>query len=110
MQNGGGMGFLITNLLFFAIFIGLFYFLLIRPERKRRQEHQKEHQKFIQSLKKGDKVITSAGILGTIEQVEEDYVVLKCEGTTKCKILKEHIVGYQPEYAVKKTTEEKKED
>jgi preprotein translocase subunit YajC len=106
MQNGGGMGFLITNLLFFAIFIGLFYFLLIRPERKRRQEHQK----FIQSLKKGDKVITSAGILGTIEQVEEDYVVLKCEGTTKCKILKEHIVGYQPEYAVKKTAEEKKED
>ena len=97
MQHGG-MGFLITNLLFFAIFIGLFYFLLIRPEKKRREEHRK----FLENLKVGDKVVTSSGILGTIERIEETYVVLKCEGTTKCKILKEHIVSYQPEQAVKK--------
>jgi preprotein translocase subunit YajC len=107
MQHSGGLGFLITNLLFFAVFIGLFYFLLIRPERKRRQEHQK----FIEGLRPGDKVITSAGILGTIDKVEENYMVLKCEGTTKCKILKEHIVSYQPEYAAKKAQrEEKKEE
>jgi preprotein translocase subunit YajC len=97
-MQGGGTGFLITNLLFFVVFIALFYFLLIRPERKRREEHKK----FIESLKAGDKVVTSAGILGTIEKVEENYIVLKCEGTTKCKVLKEHIVGYQPEYKLKK--------
>ena len=97
-MHGGGAGFLITNLLFFAVFIALFYFLLIRPERKRRQEHQK----FLENLKVGDKVITSAGILGTIEKIEENYVVLKCEGTTKCKILKEYIASYQPEYEIKK--------
>ncbi|NPA13952.1 MAG: preprotein translocase subunit YajC [Aquificae bacterium] len=97
-MQGSGVGFLISNLIFFAIFIGLFYFLLIRPEKKRREEHRK----FLENLKKGDKVVTSAGILGTIDQIEEDYVVLKCEGTTKCKILKEHIVGYQPDYEVKK--------
>ena len=98
MQSGGGSGFLITNLIFFAIFIAIFYFLLIRPEQKRR----KKHQEFLQSLKKGDKVLTSGGILGTIDQIEETYVVLKCEGTTKCKILKEHIVGYQPGYEPEK--------
>ncbi|NPB05542.1 MAG: preprotein translocase subunit YajC [Aquificae bacterium] len=97
-MQGGGVGFLITNLIFFAIFVALFYFLLIRPERKRRQEHQR----FLQNLKVGDKVVTSAGILGTVEKIEEHYVVLRCEGTTKCKILKEHVIGYQPEYAVKK--------
>jgi len=103
-MQGSGTGFLITNLLFFAIFIGLFYFLLIRPERKRRQEHQR----FLENLKVGDKVITSAGIVGTIDKIEDPYVVLKCEGTTKCKMLKEYIVGYQPEYEVKKGSEEKK--
>ena len=103
-MHGSGAGFLITNLLFFAIFIALFYFLLIRPERKRRQEHQR----FLENLKVGDKVVTSAGILGTIDKIEGQYVVLKCEGTTKCKILKEHIVGYQPEYEVKKASSEEK--
>ena len=102
-MQGSGTGFLITNLIFFAIFIALFYFLLIRPERKRRQEHQR----FLQNLKVGDKVVTSSGILGTIDKIEDQYVVLKCEGTTKCKILKEHIAGYQPEYEVKKSSEEK---
>jgi preprotein translocase subunit YajC len=97
-MQGGGVGFLITNLLFFAIFIALFYFLLIRPEKKRRQEHQK----FLQNLKVGDKVITSAGIVGTVDKIEDNYVVLKSEGTTKLRILKEHVVGYQPEYEVKK--------
>ncbi len=97
-MHGGGAGFLITNLLFFAIFIALFYFLLIRPEKKRREEHRK----FLEGLKVGDKVVTSSGILGTIEKIEDTYVVLKCEGTTKCKILKEHIVSYQPEYELKK--------
>jgi len=63
MQQGGGMGFLITNLIFFAVFIAIFYFLLIRPEQKRK----KEHQKFLQNLKVGDKVVTTAGILGTIK-------------------------------------------
>ncbi len=90
-MQGGGTGFLITNLLFFAAFIALFYFLLIRPERKRRQEHEK----FIAGLKKGDRVVTSSGILGTIEEVGENYVVLRCMGNTKFKILKEHIVSYQ---------------
>ena len=98
MQQGGGMGFLITNLIFFAVFIAIFYFLLIRPEQKRK----KEHKKFLENLKVGDKVVTTAGILGTIDKIEDNYVVLKCEGSTKCKILKEHIIGYQPEYAIKK--------
>jgi preprotein translocase subunit YajC len=97
-MQSGGMGFLITNLLFFLGFIALFYFLLIRPEKKRREEHRK----FLENLKVGDKVVTSAGILGTIEKIEDTYVVLRCEGTTKCKILKEHIVSYQPEYELKK--------
>jgi preprotein translocase subunit YajC len=88
-MQGNGIGFILTNLIFFAIFIALFYFLLIRPEKKRREEHQK----FLSNLKVGDKVITSAGIIGTIEKLHEDYVILKSEGS-RIRILKEHLVKY----------------
>ncbi len=62
-----------------VIFIIIFYVILIRPQRKA----QKEHQARIQSLKKGDRVVTNAGIHGTIEFVGDTTVNVKiAEGTT----------------------------
>jgi len=65
------------------IFIGvIFYFLLIRPQQKQR----KEQQKLIESIKTGDKVVTSAGIHGMISNVKERTVLLKVADNVKIEI------------------------
>jgi preprotein translocase subunit YajC len=76
------------------IFI-IFYFLLIRPQQKRQQQLQK----MITDLKKGDRVVTSGGIIGTIMSIQNDYMVLKVgdNDNTKIEILKSSIAGlYSP--------------
>ena len=66
----------------------VFYFLLIRPQQKR----QKEQAEMIKNLKKGDRVITSGGIIGTIHTLQDDYVVLKVgDQDTKIEILRSGI-------------------
>ena len=51
----------------------VFYFLLIRPQQKRQQEHTA----MVKNLKKGDRVVTSGGIIGIVHTLQDDYVVLK---------------------------------
>lgn len=58
-----------------VVFVAIFYFLLIRPQRRQ----QKEHQALLSSLKKGDRVITAGGIMGTIEKIEDNEVLLVVE-------------------------------
>ena len=68
----------------------VFYFLLIRPQQKR----QKELGQMIQNLKKGDRVVTSGGMIGTVAGVQADYVILKVgDGETKVEVLKSAITG-----------------
>jgi preprotein translocase subunit YajC len=67
---------------FLVVIFALFYFVMIRPQRKR----QKEHQTMMQGLQKGDKVITAGGIYGTIESLSEDTVVIKVEGGTTLRV------------------------
>ena len=67
------------------LMFGVFYFLLIRPQQKK----EKDRQAMIQNLKKGDRVATSGGILGTVVGVKDNIVVLKVgEGDTKIEFLK----------------------
>ncbi|OGO06877.1 MAG: preprotein translocase subunit YajC [Chloroflexi bacterium RBG_13_57_8] len=63
-------------LAFLVVIFALFYFVMIRPQRKR----QKEQQEMMHNLQKGDKVITAGGIFGTIDSLSEDSVVIKVEG------------------------------
>jgi preprotein translocase subunit YajC len=69
-------------LIFLVVIFALFYFVMIRPQRKR----QKEHQQMMSELQKGDKVITAGGIYGTIESLSEDNVVIKVEGGTTMRV------------------------
>ena len=63
----------------------LFYLLLIRPQQKR----QKVHDDMLKSLKKGDQVVTSGGMLGTIVGIHDEKVVLRVgDGDTKIEFLK----------------------
>ena len=75
-------------IIFLVLIFGLFYFVMIRPQRKR----QKEHQTMVQELQKGDRVITAGGIYGTIESLSEDSIVLKVESGT-IRVARGSVVG-----------------
>ena len=77
-----------------AVFFGMMYFLAIRPQRRRQQEHSA----LIAGLQRGDKVITAGGIHGKIELIDDDTVVLKVEGGTTLRISKYSIMRKQEEY------------
>jgi preprotein translocase subunit YajC len=66
-----------------VIFV-IFYFLLIRPEKKKREEQEQK----VNSLKKGDKIITAGGIYGSIVGVKDDIAVIKIAENVKIEILK----------------------
>lgn len=70
-QSGGNGGSMIGFLPFIAIF-AVMYFLMIRPQQKK----QKQHQAMLKELKKGDKIITSGGIYGTISGIKEKEATL----------------------------------
>lgn len=78
-----------TPIIFLALLFGIFYFLMIRPQRKK----QKEHQTMVEELTKGEKVITAGGIYGQIESISEDSVVLKIESGTTIRVARSSIAG-----------------
>jgi len=69
----------LAQLLPFILVLVIFWFLLIRPQQKR----QKERNAMLQSLKKGDKVITIGGLHGTITDLTEERVTLKVSDNTR---------------------------
>jgi len=85
-QGGGIMGFLPLILIFV-----IFYFLMIRPQQKK----AKEHKAMLDNLKKGDKIITSGGIYGLIEEVRPNSVTIKAGENVKIKIGKGYVAGLQ---------------
>jgi preprotein translocase subunit YajC len=81
-QGGGLLGFLPLILIFV-----IFYFLLIRPQQKR----AKEHRAMLDRLKKGDKVITSGGEYGVVEDVKTNTVIVKIAENVRVKYGKSYI-------------------
>jgi preprotein translocase subunit YajC len=87
-QGQGGAGGSSMLLMLVAIF-AIFYFLMIRPESKRR----KERQAMIDSLQRHDKVVTIGGLYGEVQDVHEDRVVLKIAENIKVEVAKSAISG-----------------
>lgn len=79
-SNGAGFDF--PGIFLIVALIAIFYFLMIRPQQKR----QKEIQKFRESIKVGDKVITAGGIYGTIDAVKETYFIINIGDNVKIRI------------------------
>ncbi len=71
-------------LLPFVLVFVIFYLLIIMPQRKK----QKKHMEAVGSLKSGDRVITTAGIFGTVMSVQKDLIELKVASNTNIKITK----------------------
>ena len=80
-MEGSGIGQFIPLILIFVIF----YFFLIRPQQKK----VKEHKSMVENLKRGDKVITSGGITGTVERIiDNDKIEVEIAENVKVEILK----------------------
>jgi len=73
---------LLSSIVPFLLIIVIFYFLILRPQQKR----QKERTKLLESIKKGDKIITAGGIHGTVEGLEDKTVLVKVSDSVKLKI------------------------
>lgn len=84
------------------IIFAIFYFLILRPQQKK----AKEQQKFITELKKGDMVVTSGGIVGTVKTVADKFVTLEIDQGVSLKLLKSHIL--ESAASLKETTPVKK--
>lgn len=71
-----------------AITVGIFYFMIIRPQQKR----QKETESMLSSIRKGDRVLTSGGIFGVVVGTKDDVVVLKVADDVKMEFSRSSIV------------------
>lgn len=71
----------------FAAIMFIFYFLMMRPQQKK----MKEHQNFLQTLKKGDQVLTTGGIFGEVWGITDLYITLQIADQVRIKILRSQI-------------------
>lgn len=92
---GGDSG--MINLLFLGGFVLIFYFLLIRPQNKRR----KEHQALVGNINKGDEVVTAGGIVGIVNKVEDDFIKVQVGEGVEMRIQKTAIGATLPKGTIK---------
>lgn len=82
-QQGG-----IAGLLFpIILFVGIFYFLILRPQKKKQQQHEK----MLSSINRGDTVITAGGFFGKVSDVLDDSYIIELADGVKARILKSSI-------------------
>lgn len=87
----------LSGLIFLVGFAAIFYFMVWRPQSKR----AKEHKALVADLAKGDEVVTSAGLLGKVTKIDEDYVVLSVSDNVELKFQKMHIAAALPKGTIK---------
>jgi preprotein translocase subunit YajC len=85
------------NLVMLGGFVLIFYFLLIRPQNKRR----KEHEQLVTALSKGDDVVTAGGIVGQITKVEDDFVKVQINDQVEMRIQKSAVGATLPKGTIK---------
>ena len=72
-----------------ALVMGVFYFLMIRPQKKKMEQEKK----YLDTLKKGEEIYTKSGIIGKVHGIAEKIVTLEVEDGGKLKVLKSHVAG-----------------
>lgn len=91
-----GMG-VMGQVIFFAGFILIFYFLIWRPQSKR----AKEHKALMSGLNKGDEVVTSGGVAGRINKVTDDFIVVEVADNVEIKVQKVAVSATLPKGTLK---------
>lgn len=102
--SASGAAGLLYTIVPFLLIIVIFYFFLIRPQNKK----QKETEKMIAALKKGDKVVTIGGIHGVVSSTKEKTVIVKVDDNCKVEFSRSAIAGVESDKTDK--TETKKEE
>lgn len=107
-QSPSGIMGLLTTIVPFLLIILIFYFFMIRPQNKQ----QKETQKMLAALKKGDKVVTIGGIHGVVSSVKEKTIIVKVDDNCKIEFTRSAISSVENEKPAEKVekAEEKKEE
>ena len=98
-QGGNAEGGLFSTLVMFALIIGIFYFLILRPQQKR----QKERQKLLEAVKKGDKIVTAGGLHGTVAGLDDKTVLIEVADKVKMKFDRSAIASIVREGEVEPT-------
>lgn len=81
-SGGEGGGSMVSTLIMFGAIFAIFYFMIIRPQQKR----AKERTKMLSEIGKGDKIITSGGIHGTVAGLDEKTVLIDVGNNVKIKM------------------------
>jgi preprotein translocase subunit YajC len=84
-QAGGGLSVLLFQV---ALIFGIFYFLIIRPQRRQKEQHEK----LLAGLQKGDQIVTSGGIVGEVVHLKENEVTIR-SGESKLVVLRPNIAN-----------------
>ena len=94
-QGPGTSGNPIAMFFPFVLMFVMMWFLILRPQKK----HRQQLQKLVENLKKGDRITTQGGILGTISSLQDDYVVMITgdNSSAKMEVLKSAITGLRQE-------------
>lgn len=109
LQAAAGSGSMLMSVLPFGLIILIFYFFIIRPQNKK----QKETEKMLAALKKGDKIVTVGGIHGVISSTKEKTVIVKVDDNTKIEFSRAAIstvVTEKAEKDAKASKDDKKSD
>ena len=85
------------QILFLVGLFVLFYFIAIRPQRKR----QKEHAEMVGALSKGDEIVTSSGILGKVTSLDDNYMVINVANNVDMKFQRVHLHAVLPKGTLK---------
>jgi preprotein translocase subunit YajC len=88
---------MLKTVLFLGVMVGIFYFLLIRPQQKR----AKEHKDMVSGLDSGDEVITSGGIVGKISEVKDNYIDIQIADNVTITVQKSHVTSVLPKGTMK---------
>jgi preprotein translocase subunit YajC len=81
-QGGQGGGEIYSTIIMFALIIGIFYFMIIRPQQKR----AKEREQLLSTIKKGDKIVTAGGVHAKVISVEDKTVLIEIADNVKVKL------------------------
>jgi preprotein translocase subunit YajC len=90
-QSGGGPASMLIQLLPIVLVLGIFFFLVIRPQQRERRRREE----MLASLKKGDRVVTSGGLIGTIVAVTDRRVSLKLGDSVRVECLRTAVTGFE---------------
>ena len=88
---------MMSTLLFPIVLVAIMYFLMIRPQMKR----QKEHRAMLEKLSKGDEVITSGGMAGTVINIGENFITVEVAAGVQLRVQKGSITSVLPRGTLK---------